>query len=532
MAMASSGKGGGKGCPMSVAPKDWLNHLVALLKPRRSSPHTPTSSSSPSHQRRLQAYQALERLIPLALQAEQAGELLEAAVAVIAEHIAPAGNIGILLHQPERRRLVLAAHHGEELMTGTEIPDDAGLSGQALRTGRSILAARVEEHPQFWRAHASTQSEVNVPIKGRRRIHGVISVESPQPNAFDQEHLFFLELLGELLGLTLDALENRQTAFQRLQELEALHQLNNALRTTQKSNLLIPVLLRQITQTLGANSAALFLSPAPHQPLRLMACYPFTRSTPPPLTLEQDTFPREPVLLTAQAPALPKGLTTLGPPWDHALRYGLAYLPLSRGLLAVAFTNPHQAEQISLTLFGLLARTADTALSHTLLQEHLHHEVQHLRSLHAIDQTIANAIPREAALQTALHHLVADLGVRGAAILGPADAGFTFPLEQVTCIAHHGRIPSLIPNLNLPLPALVTHRSNSAHPLLFDRLDLHHAGVLLPNLREALLREGFTAFAAVPLLLEGHLIGQLELYHDAPFPMHPGWRDHVLSYAN
>jgi len=72
-----------------------------------------------------------------------------------------------------------------------------GITGRTARTGQSQLVKDVTQDPDFYPAHdKETRSELSVPIKIGGEIIGVINVEHPDLNAFDEEDQKALEALA------------------------------------------------------------------------------------------------------------------------------------------------------------------------------------------------------------------------------------------------------------------------------------------------------------------------------------------------
>jgi len=80
---------------------------------------------------------------------------------------------------------------------GTGVNGRIGITGRAVRTGESQLVKDVTQDPDFYPAHdEETLSELAVPIKIGGEIIGVINVEHPDLNAFDEEDQKALESLA------------------------------------------------------------------------------------------------------------------------------------------------------------------------------------------------------------------------------------------------------------------------------------------------------------------------------------------------
>ncbi len=83
----------------------------------------------------------------------------------------------------------------ERWKTAIRTPQD-GLTGLAFRQGRILLAPDVHQFSQYIETAEEIRSGIYVPLKGEKGIIGVITIESEQPAAFDQEDSRLLETLA------------------------------------------------------------------------------------------------------------------------------------------------------------------------------------------------------------------------------------------------------------------------------------------------------------------------------------------------
>jgi GAF domain-containing protein len=79
-----------------------------------------------------------------------------------------------------------------------------GISGRVAMTGRSALIGDVGTHPDYIEIDPQTRSELAVPIKFGDRIIGVINVEHPDEDAFDEQDRQALELLAAQAAIAIE----------------------------------------------------------------------------------------------------------------------------------------------------------------------------------------------------------------------------------------------------------------------------------------------------------------------------------------
>jgi signal transduction histidine kinase len=97
-------------------------------------------------------------------------------------------------------RAELTARLGQERHLGRDQSPDGrvGISGRAAQTGRSYLVADVRRDPDYLEVDPTIRSELAVPLMDRGKAIGVLSIESDQLNAFDENDRATLEGLAAL----------------------------------------------------------------------------------------------------------------------------------------------------------------------------------------------------------------------------------------------------------------------------------------------------------------------------------------------
>jgi len=117
-----------------------------------------------------------------------------------------AGSSSIGLVENNKARLVasypkeafarIRAVVGEEADPRIGIKGRIGVAGRAIRDGKSQLVEDVNADPDYLATDPNTRSELAVPIVFAGQVIGVINVEHPEVNAFDNESQFILESLA------------------------------------------------------------------------------------------------------------------------------------------------------------------------------------------------------------------------------------------------------------------------------------------------------------------------------------------------
>ncbi len=455
---------------------------------------------------------------------------MQAATNIIGTHLSPVHHIGILLHDPVRQVLYMAAHWGRYPPVQSFLPLGQGIMGRAWRTGQVQRVADVRRDPDYFPAHPDTVSELDAPIPGSQGLLGVIGVESARPKAFDAQDEFFLTTTARLLGLALESLEQRGHLRERVEALGHVFRFFEAMRGAQTRLQVMRLLVQEARALTGAAAGALFLTPEGRfKPLRLALHDPKTavdsKVVPPPF----EEIPLGHWVATPQRP-LPAWLTALGEPWNRAPSVGLYPLPLSRGILALAFPlweGPTTPVQEALTL---MAEAADNALLRIHLHGQLRRQVRHLRHLRAVDQALTARLDRDAVLRLLVRRLRQELHLTGTAIFG-------FPLGKeehpyLHCLVAEGHVAEEIRQAVLKVDDAVTARQKPLAVAYIVRDLTRWRDPGFPEaLRAVLASYRVRAFAAFPLVVQGKLHGQLEVFHKHAFPRARDWWERLQSYV-
>jgi sigma-B regulation protein RsbU (phosphoserine phosphatase) len=114
-------------------------------------------------------------------------------------------TFGILLLDEERQELVLrkAVNFGP----GTEksrLPVSEGLCGAAVRSREPVLVGDVRQDPRYFSLVAETRSELVVPLVHKDRVIGVLDLESPLLDRFNERHVKVLTPLASQVAIAIE----------------------------------------------------------------------------------------------------------------------------------------------------------------------------------------------------------------------------------------------------------------------------------------------------------------------------------------
>jgi sigma-B regulation protein RsbU (phosphoserine phosphatase) len=132
--------------------------------------------------------------------------------------------------------------HSDELVRNLRIKVGEGIVGRAAQTRRSILVNDVLKDPGYIQSLSPMRSELAVPLITKNRLIGVMDLESPRTDFFNDSHVNLLELLASRMTMALD---NARLYRRSVRQARAL-QLLNEISREMSSVLVLNELLRKI----------------------------------------------------------------------------------------------------------------------------------------------------------------------------------------------------------------------------------------------------------------------------------------------
>ncbi|GAB4577707.1 MAG: hypothetical protein Fur0022_04380 [Anaerolineales bacterium] len=129
--------------------------------------------------------------------------------------------------------------------------DQVGIVGRVLRTKAAANVGEVNQDPEYLDLSSGrAKSQLVVPMLYEARVLGVISIESPQYNAFDHDDQAFVSQLASQAAIALVNASLHEETQRRLREQSSLYLVS--------SKLVASLSLENVTQTIGqAISAAM-----------------------------------------------------------------------------------------------------------------------------------------------------------------------------------------------------------------------------------------------------------------------------------
>ncbi len=132
--------------------------------------------------------------------------------------------------------------HPENVVRNLRIKVGEGIVGRAAQSRRSVLVNDVRKDPAYIQSLPAVRSELAVPLIAKNRVVGVIDLETPWADFFNEQHQNLLELLAGRMAM---AIENARLYRRSVRQSRTLQLLNEISREL-SSVLVLKDLLRKI----------------------------------------------------------------------------------------------------------------------------------------------------------------------------------------------------------------------------------------------------------------------------------------------
>ncbi len=156
------------------------------------------------------------------------------------------GNLA--LYDPQSKTISIKVFKGYALQE-TRLPDTHGIAGRAIRTRASIMVGDVRQDPDYvdW-SDEQAKSQLSVPLINKNRVLGVITLESPELNAYDNNDRAFIHQLANQAAIAVINAELYRETQRRLKEQASLYQVSSRL----VGNLRLESVTHTVGQAIGA----------------------------------------------------------------------------------------------------------------------------------------------------------------------------------------------------------------------------------------------------------------------------------------
>ena len=135
-----------------------------------------------------------------------------------------------------------------------------GMIGWAAYEGETLLANDVSRDPRYVPAYLTeTKSELDVPLKYRDRVIGVLDLQSEELNAFNEHDVVAMEALAGHVAAAIENARLFEVARQRVAELRAVRQASLQLTSSLELEPVLETILEHALNLVAADDAHIFL---------------------------------------------------------------------------------------------------------------------------------------------------------------------------------------------------------------------------------------------------------------------------------
>jgi sigma-B regulation protein RsbU (phosphoserine phosphatase) len=130
--------------------------------------------------------------------------------------------------------------------------------GRVVQTRRSVLVEDVAADPDFVSAHADVVAKISSPILGDRDVLGVLNVESCCPQGLGAGDVRLLELLAQMMAVSLGNARLHAAAQRRAQELLIVQRISAQVAALRDPAELAELVAHELRQELGYPLVAIY----------------------------------------------------------------------------------------------------------------------------------------------------------------------------------------------------------------------------------------------------------------------------------
>ena len=114
--------------------------------------------------------------------------------------------LSIMLFDEEQKifRHRLDIKHGQRVQGKLRVAASEGIVGAAATLKEPVIVPDVTKDPRYLMVNPETKSELAIPMMHKGRVIGVLDLESPQLNAFTEDHVQTLSILAANLAVSLE----------------------------------------------------------------------------------------------------------------------------------------------------------------------------------------------------------------------------------------------------------------------------------------------------------------------------------------
>jgi PAS domain S-box-containing protein len=433
-------------------------------------------------------------------------------------------------------RCVLSFDENAEAIYRSVLKIGEGIVGNAIKKVQAEIINEVMQDPRAIQVDGTEdrpERMMVVPLLTAEKVIGAMEiVRTGETRAFIQDDL---ELLTSFASMTSVAVFNAhlyQQTNRRLAQLETVHRVTLALRSAQKVEEALPIMLDEALHGLSAEAGSIMLySPSDGQLKTVTARGWFSQigeQTLKPMEGIAGTvfasgrsyisldFSQDPLAKKPQNGELPAG-------------WGGACVPIRGkedilGVLFISVPLPRRIQPEEVNLLESLAEIAATTLLRMRLYEDTLRRVKQLQALQIIDRAITSSLDMHLTLNLLLEQSLEPLEADAADVL-LYDANFM----RLNLVTSRGFRDRKLDSFDLGLG------QDAVGKCVSERRPIHVFSLKtypnFPQRNELFQQEEFLSYVGIPLIAKGQIKGALEVFFRRYFNPDPDWMEFFQGIA-
>ena len=164
----------------------------------------------------------------------------------------------VVVINSDTQNMIIKATQGYDI-PAEEFPLHKGITGRVARTLRTANVGNVTKDPEFWDLrNGNTRSQLSVPIIHETRLIGIISLESPELNAYSESEEAFVTQLANQAAIDIINAELYRASQSRLQEQSTLYQASTELVSAINPETMAKTISKAIAATIHPNEIGVY----------------------------------------------------------------------------------------------------------------------------------------------------------------------------------------------------------------------------------------------------------------------------------
>ncbi len=170
-------------------------------------------------------------------------------------------NCAILLKDEKRQNLFIKAAVGyPQKQMGLKLKiGQQGICGWAASCGKTLYAPDVLKDQRYLEGVPGCRSEVAIPLWSKDEVIGVLDIESPAVNAFDENDVRLLENFAGQAALTINKIRLEELAEKRIRELSDINSISQSLTVSSDLGMVTGKIVEKIASALAVKKCLLSL---------------------------------------------------------------------------------------------------------------------------------------------------------------------------------------------------------------------------------------------------------------------------------